>query len=382
MNSLNKEIEILINLKQEGAYWDFKRNWYMKDKTGDLLHDIICMANNLENRDAYIIIGVDEDNDFDIVGVREDENRKNTQKIVDFLKNKKFAGGIRPIVSVKTLAFSEKQVDVIVVKNKNNTPYYLEEKYRDVQAYQIYTRIQDTNTPKNSNADIDKIEWLWKKRFGLQLSPLEKVEKFIEDVENWIDSPYGEIEKYYKLFPEFTLRHDDVEDGRDGYEYYLFSQTDSRPHWKDIKIYYHQTLLMELLGVSLDGGRYMTPCPQTDGLQIESIIDWDVSYKYMIKNSFEYKLNCFLYSHKYTEEARISRKDFFSCILLFDDQEEHDQFKKYAIKNWYKRAEYLNSIHVPHIPSNLGRGYIENAFIKDYEDALILKQMLEEFRSE
>ena len=95
-----------------------------------------------------------------------------------------------------------------------------------------------TNTPKNSSADIDKVEWLWQKRFGLQLSPLEKIEIFIEDVENWINSPYGEIEKYYKFFPEFPLKYDDVEDGRDGYEYYLFSQTDSRPHWKDIKIYY------------------------------------------------------------------------------------------------------------------------------------------------
>ncbi|WP_412245615.1 hypothetical protein [Faecalibacillus intestinalis] len=36
------------------------------------------------------------------------------------------------------------------------------------------TRVVDTNTPKTSSADFDKIEYLWKKRLGLDLSPLER----------------------------------------------------------------------------------------------------------------------------------------------------------------------------------------------------------------
>lgn len=45
---MNKsEILELVLLKQEGSYWDFKREWYSPDKKADLLHDIICMANNL-----------------------------------------------------------------------------------------------------------------------------------------------------------------------------------------------------------------------------------------------------------------------------------------------------------------------------------------------
>ena len=54
----HEEILRLINLHHEGSYWDFKKQWY-SDKC-DLLHDIICMANNLENRDAYIIVGIYE----------------------------------------------------------------------------------------------------------------------------------------------------------------------------------------------------------------------------------------------------------------------------------------------------------------------------------
>ena len=51
-----REIMKLINLKKEGEYWDFKREWYSDKKHADLLHDIICMANNRSNRDAYIIL--------------------------------------------------------------------------------------------------------------------------------------------------------------------------------------------------------------------------------------------------------------------------------------------------------------------------------------
>ena len=111
------EIRKIIRLKQEGGYWDFKREWYSQDKKADLLHDIICMANNLENRDAYIIIGVDEENDYSLVDVTTDVNRKNTQKMVDFLRDKKFAGGVRPIVYVQEVKLSGRAIDVIVIKN-------------------------------------------------------------------------------------------------------------------------------------------------------------------------------------------------------------------------------------------------------------------------
>ena len=52
--SLYEEISELIDLKTEGDYWDFKVQWH--ENKADLLHDIICMANNLANRDAYLII--------------------------------------------------------------------------------------------------------------------------------------------------------------------------------------------------------------------------------------------------------------------------------------------------------------------------------------
>ena len=85
-----------------------------------ILHDIICMSNNLSNRTTYIIIGIDEQQDYSIVDVSCDPNRKNTQKLVDFLKDKKFAGGIRPVVHVESLHYSNGVIDTIVIENSSN----------------------------------------------------------------------------------------------------------------------------------------------------------------------------------------------------------------------------------------------------------------------
>lgn len=103
MFSLKEEVLRLISLRQEGEYWDFKKEWH-KSKP-DLLHDIICMANNLSNHDGLIIIGVDEETNYSICDVANYQNRKKTQDIVAFLREKKFAGGIRPMVSVQPLSF-------------------------------------------------------------------------------------------------------------------------------------------------------------------------------------------------------------------------------------------------------------------------------------
>lgn len=118
--SFRTEIRRLIELRQEGEYWDFKKEWHQNKS--DLLHDIICMANNLSNHDGLIIVGVDEETDYTICDVANDPNRKKTQDIVAFLREKKFAGGIRPTAYVQPLTFGKKIIDVIVIRNDRNTP--------------------------------------------------------------------------------------------------------------------------------------------------------------------------------------------------------------------------------------------------------------------
>ena len=187
--SFRTEIRRLIELRQEGEYWDFKKEWYQNKS--DLLHDIICMANNLSDHDGLIIVGVDEETDYTICDVANDPNRKKTQDIVAFLREKKFAGGIRPTAYVQPLTFGKKIIDVIVIRNDRNTPYYLTDQYQGVFANNIYARIMDTNTPKNASADINVIEKLWKKRFGIDATALDRALLFLQKPYDWVDSDDG-----------------------------------------------------------------------------------------------------------------------------------------------------------------------------------------------
>ena len=106
MNNLDlrEEILMLIQTKHEGEYWDFKEKYHIN--AANLLHDIICMANNVVDRDSYIIFGI-RNQTFEIVGVKNDENRRNQQQMIDFLKHKKFSAGIRmfKILNKKTSTY-------------------------------------------------------------------------------------------------------------------------------------------------------------------------------------------------------------------------------------------------------------------------------------
>lgn len=375
---LINEIESLIAMHQEGPYWDFKREWYGDNKDGDMLIDIICMANNLVDRDAYIIIGVDEENDYSIQDVAQNTNRRNTQMLTDFIRGKKFAGDFRPVVTVEQVQLDAGIVDVIVIHNSTNTPYFLKEKYKGIFANNIYVRLQDSNTPADKSADFHHIEYLWKKRFGMLLSPIEKVKLYLKYPEHWADSPSSEDKKYYKYAPEYTIEHTyGSEDSRDGYEYYLFAQTDSRPHWSEIRIYYHQTVLAELGGVILDGGRYFTATPDMDGISLTEYHSWDVSYRYMIKGELNHLVHEFYYVDD-GDEARHAHNKYEGCILIFEDKKEHQRFKIYVKENWGRKEEFANSIWIPHMEQL--SGYNMDAFREEYRNVKILRKMLEAFR--
>ena len=371
-------IEKLISLKQEGSYWDFKREWYSQDKKADLLHDIICMANNLSNRDSYIIIGVDEENDYSFSSVMDDPNRRNTQQLVDFLRDKHFAGGVRPVVHVENISIGENEIDVIVVHNSDATPFYLTEKYQSVMSNNIYTRVMDSNTPKNKSADLSHIELLWKKRFGLLASPLERMMIFLKNPGLWDCSPSCFEEKlYYRFSPEFTIETV-MDDSKNGYQYYLFNQTDIHPRWYDINLYYHQTMLASLEGVSLDGGRYFTPSPRTDGISLTQYHNWDVAFKYYIKNSIEYIVHEFYY-HPDGDDETIAHNRFMKCILVFESDSEKENFKEYLKLNWDKKENYIDNIWLPYFEEV--DGYNMDAIKEEYLNSQILQKMLVVFRN-
>lgn len=159
IDSINKDIVDLINNQGEKYFYDYKREFHTNNE--DLLHDILCLSNNTENCDAYLIFGVTDD--YEVVGISE---KLKSHEILDFLKSKNFAGDHMPDVEIKNLYYLHNIIGVIICKSSKFVPFFLTERYKGVNEYQIYTRVGDTNTPKNQNANYADIEKLWRIHFN------------------------------------------------------------------------------------------------------------------------------------------------------------------------------------------------------------------------
>lgn len=331
MEKLREVIEELIDTKREGDYWDFKKKHH-QDKV-DLVHDIICMANNRVDRDAYIIFGV-EDETFDVVGIEDDINRRNQQGVIDILKSKKFSAGIRPQIEMRTIHTLGHEIDVMIIKNSTDTPYFLLEDFvegkRRVRANYIYTRVGDTNTDIDKTADINNIEYLWKKRFLLTRPPFEQILNRLEKKQEWQKDGYVFFNKYN---PEFTIVIKENDDSRLLAEFYAYAMINESIMYQSININYYGTKLYGIQSVVLDSGRYSTPVPEWEFLNFgEYSTDVDYAFKYFIKGEPSYILNQFLYDSNNSEEV-YARSRLFEVILLFENEEEKIDFTEYINDN-------------------------------------------------
>lgn len=324
-----RELAVLIlklaHSGKEDEWWDFKKQWSSKE---DLVFDVVCLANNTQFRDAYLIVGVDEENDYCFCDVKDDKNRKNTQQLVDLLKSQPFAGDVIPDVQVSTLSFTNgDEIDIVEIKSGKESPYFFRENHWGLNAGAIYTRVRDTNTPKGRSANYRQVEALWRNHFGLADAPIKRLEEFLRDDEGWQDSlEHSEgLKEFYISNPEYTIERIGDE-GLDGYEYYHFAQTDSRPSWYEIFVRYHQTVIAGMQGASLDGGRYFTSIPdrafiQTPSHDGRSLDHLSYSYCYFVDNSLNFLMHCHLYNGD-TDDERIAYERFLRSVVLYKDENE------------------------------------------------------------
>lgn len=158
IDPLNPVIVNIIRSRKEDYFYDFKRIPHGNNE--DMLHDILCLANNIENRDAYLILGVADD--YSVVGVDKEWKSNN---IFDFMRTQQFAGDHMPEIEVKDLFYKYMRIVVIKCKSSKYVPFYLTKRYKGINQNQIYTRLGDTNTPKNESANYSDIERLWRFHF-------------------------------------------------------------------------------------------------------------------------------------------------------------------------------------------------------------------------
>lgn len=393
-DKLTELVEEFIRTKREDDWWDFKQCHY--DDRASLLHDIICLANNRVDKDAYLILGI-QDITFDVIGVENDPKRKNQQNIVDFLRLPAFAGETRPRVEVRTVFIENHEIDVFIIKNSTDVPYYLTENYTDkkykpdppkkgktVQAFHIYTRVMDNNTPVNKNADIRDVEHLWKKRFGLLQTPLEQVKILLQTPEDWIeeDSRY-----YHKLFPQYTIVIEDEEDddglSKEGNKmFYHHVQTDTSAYYGVIKIYHYSTQLFSCQSTDLDGHRMTAPCPESEFIHYRNYGDPKIHLKYYVVGSLRYLLLRFLefnIGNANGREAQIATRKLLEVVLLFDDEGDVDDFSTYVHRHLGSFDELSAQQTAWHIEDETPRA--AEVISKEICNSRVLKTMKEQWKT-
>ena len=385
---IRQEVPALISLEREGSYWDFKREWH--DSNSALIHDILCLANNLESEVSYLIIGVDEENGYSACDVKENGHakRRSNQNVVDMLAKTPWGSAQPPFVVVVPLELRGDTIDVLaIVSRREDMPYYLAKSSGDVRPGLVYTRRVDQNSPIDRGASWSEVQAIWRHHFALDESPVVRARYMLADKGHWelLSSVNSTDDKYYSFAPEYTIRHH-PDDERDAYEYYMLDQTDPRPHWYDIELCYHQTTIYDTVGISLDGGRYFAPVPEWSFFSWPDNpyqMDPDLTYCYYLRDSMDWALNMFFYDADY-DDATISRNRLLKAVVLFDDDEERLSFERFLGMH---KAGFCKAMYEAKKP--YGAEKLPDEYAQEAKDSMgqslkavpILQQMLQNFRS-
>ena len=350
-DQLDEIVSELFYLGVEGEYWDFKEKPYFFEgqskeeknkKKNDLLHDIICMANNLSNRDAYIIMGI-QDKPVKITGVKQFSKKWTQENYQDFLQNLTWAGDMIPTVEFRTI--NNGDLDVLIIKKSNRVPFYITKKYSKVRENRIYVRKGSKNTAIDSQAEISDIEKLFEYRFGLTPFPKERVINYITDHDHWIEMKgnYETRSWYYEKFPEYTMELvDDPQNDELKAPVYALIQFNARTTWQILRLKYHQTILWEFSSHYIDEYRGISVQPKYNFLKLSdrmNDIKFPSMYYYYLSNSVEIEL-MYLLKELMQHDGEAWRRHL-SLIPVFDDDEERNIIEKYVEEN---KAEILVEI--------------------------------------
>lgn len=328
---LKQEIERLISTNREGVYWDFKERKH--ENKASLLHDIICLANADYRGDRYLIFGVSDEGT--VVGVDKDAGGKKQNDYIDFLRGQNFVEKAHPEVELHSMQIKGKEIEILKILDiSSGRPFYLEKEYnckgKILRPFHIYTRNGDTNTPKNESASLNRVEKMWRQRFGIDLSPLERIKLLLKETPNWFKDIGNVNYMYHKQFPEFRIELGESRPFED-YETFAFFYHNCNSSVGTARFYFHSTVLFEQEYCISDGGRKHLATPSRGG-----------NFCYYLKGDLNY-----LFSYLLTD----GMMDFLSRFLgppflLFENSKDLEGYRNYLDSN----KERLESIEIDDIP--------------------------------
>lgn len=368
-DDLKETIYDLICSKTEGENWDFKEYPYFyfkegkdnkKDKRVDLLHDIICMANNVKNQDAYIIIGVSDKAVIKGVSQFTEAERWKQENYQDFVRSKKWAGDYKPDVEFRTIELCEKEIDVLIIHASDKVPFYLEEdvkieKQPKIRANYIYTRKGAQNTPFNESASIHDIEILWKHRFHLYDTPEEEFEKCIKDSDGWTLFESNSEKMVWKQ-NNYTIEL--VEDTNTAnYFPHLaeIQQNDSFSLQKLTIKYNGESLYPVFDALFIDETRIFVIDPKTKRLNIFDPADrnWETNlFLYYEEDSLDLDLMKLL--QKILRRQYEELEDYLNTIPIFENENHLIEIEEYINKNKDQMRKLIAQME-PEIPVTISQ---------------------------
>lgn len=359
LENLTSIIHGLVKSDKEGEYWDFKE---ARGESLDLIHDIICLANNPHHIGRrYLIYGVKENAEdnrekpkYEIIGIQ-----KGTIKQADIictLRNAEFSNGNFPEIKIEEITISGKNLSVIIIEDQPNLrPYTLGKLYIQNQKKlfpgTIYTRVQDTNTPKDKTASLADCEKIWKQRFCIDKPVFERFKAFLLEPENWFHNPgnsyisssgeaviHHNFPLYHKIFPEFQI--DLSESQQRAGETFCWLYIKPESYWGDVHFKYHNTILAKIQYVYCDGHQIFIPAPNTYNLY-KNYWEKPSHFYYIIRDSLEGFFLNFLKGYEVVSENK--------GILIFENKLELETFVSKARNEFNsENLESINSIANKH----------------------------------
>ena len=336
---LNEATHIINSRIEENEWLDYKQEWHQNKI--ELVRDILSFANTVHSRDCYLIFGV-VDKTIEVIGTREDSNKKNTQQVADLLAHQQLSGD-PPKIKVETFEINGKEVDVLTVFNYLNVPMFLYSKRsyqgKEIQPGQVFTRVSDTNTPINETASDSVLEMLFKKRFRLDQTIYERYRYVLEQLDDW--TYVDEASKLlYNFDPNFYIEikpldseeeASRIHDG-DYYGWLVKSGLEwNIRNYNVVTAMYGQHKILDFSYLfNFDRGRGLIIAPKLGHLGLNK----DCTYHYLVKDSPDWKfMSLFIvaWNNSMSEEfysSYYSTPPALDNIVIYESEKEREEVEE------------------------------------------------------
>lgn len=361
IKKIKDAIDQAIESGSEKTFLDFKRQWpderNQKDNAS-LIHDILALSNCDYKDDRYLVFGIDDS--FAVSGVSKDENRKNTEKLTTLMRGSHF--NKIPNIEVREILYQNSVLDVVIIKydNRHTRPFYIEKLTaslkKELSAGAIYSRNNDTNTPKDSTANKFEIEKMWREHLGIDKSALERFKIYLETPEDWEECGDG---YYYKYFPEFRMVSNGDGERTSSFLRADWQMTPERTPFATIyeeALQYHSTILYKQNSASIDNLKTSIMHPEhvlfDEKGDITPFLKAGYYFFFVFEDSLLYRMSKFLIAKNSCERPEgvfcddISKfdPDGRFIFVLKGDCEEKDQNISEVTKALSKNIEKMNMI--------------------------------------